>query len=374
MSNVTAENQRVRIAAPGRINLIGEHTDYNDGYVLPAAIGQHMEFEIEKNGDQALCRISSEALQKTMQANLNHLKPGEGWENYILGVLSEISKYSGKLRGFDANFRSDIPQGSGLSSSAALECGMAYGLNALFELGLPSLDLIRLSQEAEHRFVGTQCGIMDQFACVMGRKNQFILLDCRNLEYRYIPAALGAYSLLLISSGVKHSLADSAYNERRAECLKGVAHLQKMYPEIESLRDASLEHLECLRHTVSDTVSQRCRFVIEENARVLKAAEALEHSDMETLGALLSDSHKGLRDDYQVSCREVDFLVDTALSFQEVLGARIMGGGFGGCSLNLVRTDSVERVSEQLCLAYRQSFGREAEPLEVRISDGVRLL
>lgn len=368
------DSDRVRVAAPGRINLIGEHTDYNEGFVLPAAIGQQIEFDFEKNGEGSLCHISSSTLQKTMRADLNHLQPARGWENYILGVLSEISKRSGRVSGFNATLRSDIPPGSGLSSSAALECGLAYGLNALFELGLSPLELIRLSQEAERSFVGTQCGIMDQFACVMGRKNQFILLDCRDLQYRYIPAILGDYSLLLISSGVSHSLADSAYNQRRAECAAGVALLQKVCPEIHSLRDASLQQVESLKGAGPETVLQRCRFVVEENARVLRAAEALEHSDMESLGSLLSESHRGLRDDYQVSCREVDFLVDTALSFSEVLGARIMGGGFGGCSLNLVRTDAVEKVSAQLCRAYRQSFGREAEPLEVRISDGVRLL
>lgn len=374
MPSSEPEKNRIRIAAPGRINLIGEHTDYNDGFVLPAAIGQQVVFELEKNGDASLCHISSATLQKSMQVNLKDLRPAGGWENYISGVLSEISKRSGGLRGFNATLSSDIPPGSGLSSSAALECGLAFGLNALFNLGLSPLDLVRLSQQAECNFTGTQCGIMDQFASVMGRKNQFIFLDCRDLQYRYIPAALGAYSLLLISSGVRHSLADSAYNERRAECKAGVTRLQKAYPKISSLRDASLEHLESLKGDMPKTVFQRCRYVLEENTRVLRAVEALEHSDMETLGSLLSESHRGLRDDYQVSCPEVDFLVDRALAFPEVLGARIMGGGFGGCSLNLVRTDAVKKVSGQLCAAYLQSFGREAEPLEVRISDGVRLL
>jgi galactokinase len=365
---------RMRIAAPGRINLIGEHTDYNEGFVLPAAISRQMVFEFGKNGSESRCHISSHTVQKTMQADLNQLRPSGGWENYILGVLAELSKHTDKLRGFDATFSSDIPTGSGLSSSAALDCGLAFGLNALFELGLSPLQLIRLSQRAEHSFVGTQCGIMDQFACVMGRKGHFMLLDCRSLQHRYVPADLGPYSLLLIHSGVQHALADSAYNQRRAECDAGVARLRKMYPEIHALRDAASEHLRDLQGAVPEPVFQRCRFVVEENARVLRAVEALEASDMETLGTLLSESHRGLRDDYQVSCPEVDFLVDTALSFEEVLGARIMGGGFGGCSLNLVRTDAVEDVGARLCAAYRQSFGREAEPLEVRISDGARLL
>lgn len=361
------------MAAPGRINLLGEHTDYNEGFVLPAAIGQQMVFTFEKNGSSSQCRITSASLGKSMQADLGHLQPSGGWENYISGVLRELLKRSGKLEGFDVDFKSNIPAGAGLSSSAALECGLAFGLNVLFELGLSPLELIRLSQEAEHNFVGTQCGIMDQFACVMGRKNHFILLDCRDLQHRYIPADLGNCSLLLMGSGIKHALAESAYNERRAECQRGVAVLRETFPEIRSLRDATAEHLNALADVLPNTVKKRCRYVIEENARVLQAVQALENRDMEGLGALLSQSHRGLRDDYQVSCPEVDFLVDTALSFPGVLGARIMGGGFGGCSLNLVRSEDLEWVQTALCKAYRESFGREAEPLEVRISDGVRI-
>jgi galactokinase len=374
MSVSQTKHNPLRVAAPGRINLIGEHTDYNNGYVLPAAIGQHMAFTFEKNDSGALCRISSETFEKTLEADLHRLQPAEGWENYVLGVLAELVKRSGKLSGFDVNFSSNIPSGSGLSSSAALECGLAFGLNTLFDLGLSPMELIRLSRAAEHNFVGTQCGIMDQFASVMGRKNHFMLLDCRDLHYRYIPADLGDCSLLLIGSGVKHTLAESAYNQRRGECQSGVALLRETFPGIRSLRDAGLEHLHALAHSLPKIVEQRCRYVIQENARVLKAVQALENSDMAALGALLSESHRGLRDDYQVSCPEVDFLVDTAESLPEVLGARIMGGGFGGCSLNLVHTSALEKVRDQLCKAYLESFGREAEPLEVRISDGARIL
>jgi len=363
----------LKVAAPGRINLLGEHTDYNEGFVLPAALGQQMVFTFEKNGSPDQCRITSTTLGTTMVADLGHLRASGGWENYISGVLGELLKRSGKLEGFDVEFKSDIPPGTGLSSSAALECGLAFGLNILFELGLSPLELIRLSQEAEHNFVGTQCGIMDQFTCVMGRKNHFILLDCRDLQHRYIPADLGDCSLLLMGSGIKHALAESAYNDRRAECQRGVALLRETFPEIRSLRDATAEHLKALTDSLPNTLKKRCRYVIEENARVLQAVQALEDRDMESLGALLSQSHQGLRDDYQVSCPEVDFLVDTALSLPGVLGARIMGGGFGGCSLNLVRSEAVESVQARLCEAYRESFGREAEPLEVRISDGVRV-
>lgn len=364
---------RLKVAAPGRINLLGEHTDYNEGFVLPATIEQQISFTFKKNESPNRCRITSTSLGKVMRADLDLLRPTRGWENYISGVLAELLKRSGKLQGFDVDFKSDIPPGAGLSSSAALECGLAFGLNLLFELGLSPLELIRLSQKAEHHFVGTQCGIMDQFACVMGRKNHFILLDCRDLHHRYIPADLGDCSLLLMGSGVKHTLAESAYNDRREECRRGVAILRKTFPEIHSLRDTTTEHLNALEDSLPGIVSKRCRYVLEENARVLKAVQALENRDMEGLGTLLCESHRGLRDDYQVSCPEVDFLVDTALSYPGVLGARIMGGGFGGCSLNLVRSEALESAQAGIRKAYRDSFGKEAEPLEVRISDGVRV-
>ncbi|MEJ2161837.1 MAG: galactokinase [Robiginitalea sp.] len=361
------------VISPGRINLIGEHTDYNDGYVLPAAIELHIKIHLEKNESEDKCRIYSKTLQAHVEADLRNLHPGSGWENYILGVLNEIQKWGGKLQGFDGSIDSVLPPGAGLSSSAALECGLTFGLNKLFSLGLDPLEIIQLSQKAEHRYAGTQCGILDQFACVMGRKDHFILLDCRSMEYRYLPARLEPYQLLLIDSRVSHSHADSGYNQRREECRQGVAILQQSFPEIKSLRDASAAHLDSIRKKMPETLFRRCQFIIEENARVLRASDALEAGDPDTLGNLLTGSHNGLRDLYEVSCPEVDFLVDTASSLPGVLGARMMGGGFGGCSLNLVHTEALPEVREHLTSAYRQSFGLEAEPLEVRLGDGVRL-
>ena len=365
----------VRVLSPGRINLIGEHTDYNDGFVMPAAIGLNVEFHLERNGSPTRCRISSETLGSGMQADLEDLHPREaGWENYILGVLSEIRSRTGRLQGFDGRIRSTLPPGAGLSSSAALECGLAFGLNELFGLGLAPMELARLSQQAEHRFAGTQCGILDQFACVMGRKDHFLLLDCRSMEYRYIPARLGPCRLLLINSRVSHSHASSGYNERREQCRQGVAFLQRHFPEVRSLRDASLAQLESVEGMMPEVLFRRCRYVLEENTRVLEAAGALEQLRMEELGRLLSASHEGLRRGYEVSCPELDFLVDTAGSLPGVLGARMMGGGFGGCCLILVHGEAMQEVQKQLLLAYGRSFGREAEPLEVRLGDGVRLL
>ena len=365
----------IRVAAPGRINLIGEHTDYNEGLVLPAAVELDIRFRLQKNGTIGQCRVYSESIGKSLEADLHNLPAdSRGWERYIYGVLNELSRFSDQLKGFDAKLTSRLPAGAGLSSSAALECGLAYGLNELFSLGISPMDLIQIAQQAEIKYSGTQCGIMDQFASMMGKKDHFIFLDCRTLDYRYIPARLGDYRLVLINSGVTHSLSDSAYNQRREECRQGVSILRGNFPKIRSLRDANPEQLEAVRHEMPIPVANRCRYVIEENSRVLKAVDALRHSDIQTLGALLCDTHEGLRDLYEVSCPELDFLVDTAMSLPDVAGSRIMGGGFGGCSLNLVRKGAVQEVISHLTAAYLERFGREAESLETGLGDGVRLL
>ncbi len=363
----------VQVISPGRINLIGEHTDYNQGYVLPAALEAHLKLTLRKNQSPARCRIHSDALQARWEADLDNLPENpRGWEGYLTGVLRELLQRSGSLRGFDAWIASELPTGAGLSSSAALECGLAYGLDQLFSLGIPPVELVHLSQRAEVRYGGTECGIMDPFACVMGQKGHFIFLDCQTMEYRYIPADLGAYQLVLIHSGVQHALADSAYNQRRAECREGVGILRGRFEDIRSLRDATDAHLEAVRAGMPPPIYNRCRYVVEENARVPKAVEALERSDMPALGRLLWETHQGLRDLYEVSCPELDFLVDTAIGLPGVAGARIMGGGFGGCSLNLVLAEAVPEVVARLKAAYREGFGREAEPLEVVLADGVR--
>jgi galactokinase len=365
----------VRVAAPGRINLIGEHTDYNEGFVLPAATGLHMQFSLQANGSPGQCRLFSETFQEGVSVDLGDLEPLNGsWANYAIGVLHGLSERTGGLKGFDARFSSTLPAGAGLSSSAALECGLAFGLNALFGLGLEPAELIALCQEAEHQFAGTRCGIMDQFAATMGKKGHFMLLDCRSLEHRYIPARLGAYRLLLVNSRVTHSLAGSAYNQRRRECEEGVRWLQGRFSGIRSLRDAGMEQVESVKGEMPEPLWNRCRYVVEENHRVLEAADALLASDMEKLGGLLLASHEGLRHQYEVSCPELDFLADTALSLPGVLGARMMGGGFGGCTLNLVHEDALKAVSSALTKAYRKGFGRDAAPFEVTPGDGVRLL
>jgi len=365
----------IRVVAPGRINLIGEHTDYNEGFVLPAAVELDLCFRLQKNGTPGRVRIYSKSIGASMETDLENLKPPtRGWERYIHGVLKELSDATDRLKGFDGEVTSRLPAGAGLSSSAALECGLAYGLNALFGLEIPPMDLIQIAQRAEIKYSGTECGIMDQFTSMMGKKDHFIFLDCRTLEYRYIPARLEGYRLVLINSRVTHTLADSAYNQRREECRQGVSILRKSFPEVHALRDANSDQLQAVRLKMPRPVANRCRYVIEENLRVLKAVEALEHSDMQTLGNLLWETHEGLRELYEVSCPELDFLVDTAMSLPDVAGSRMMGGGFGGCSLNLVRQEAIPEVISHLLSAYRGRFGRDAEPLETDLGDGVRLL
>ena len=365
----------IRVAAPGRINLIGEHTDYNEGFVLPAAIGLDLTFRLQKNGTAGQVRLYSENMGATMETDLRDLRaPSRGWERYVHGVLQELSGVTDRLKGFDGEVASRLPAGAGLSSSAALECGLAYGLNALFKLNIPSLELIRIAQRAEIKYAGTECGIMDQFASMMGKKDHFIFLDCRTLEYRYIPARLEGYRLVLINSRVTHTLADTSYNQRREECRQGVSILRKHFPEIRSLRDTSPDQLRAVHPEMPKKIADRCRYVIEENIRVHKAVDALGRSDIQTLGTLLWETHQGLRERYEVSCAELDFLVDTAMSLPGVAGSRMMGGGFGGCSLNLVQEEAVPGVISHLLAAYRERFGREAESLETVLGDGVRLL
>jgi galactokinase len=365
----------IGVAAPGRINLIGEHTDYNEGFVLPAAIELDLYFRLRRNDTPGQVRLYSESMRASMETDLGNLKtPSGGWERYIHGVLKELSDKTDRLKGFEGVVTSRLPAGAGLSSSAALGCGLTYGLNALFSLDIPPMELIHIAQRAEIKYAGTECGIMDQFASMMGKKDHFIFLDCRTLEHQYIPARLEGYRLLLINSRVTHNLADSGYNQRREECRQGVSILQKSFPYVRALRDASPDQLVAVRPEMPKPVADRCRYVIEENSRVLMAVKALEHADMQTLGNLLWQTHEGLRTLYEVSCPEIDFLVDTAMSLPEVAGSRMMGGGFGGCTLNLVREEHTAGVTSHLLSAYRERFGRDAESLETGLGDGVRLL
>ena len=351
--------KKLVVTSPGRINLIGEHTDYNEGYVLPTAIDSHIELTFTEHPSPHQIGVISKDLDKSFEADLRDIQPSkESWENYVLGVIAGIQARTNGLRGFRCSLESSIPIGSGLSSSAALECGIASGVNELFELGLDPITLVKLSQEAEHQFVGTQCGIMDQFASVMSKADKVILLDCRSLEHRYIPLELGDYRFLLINSHVHHALASSEYNTRRKQCAKAVDIIAKTYPEVSALRDVTWAMVEDQKSRMSDTLFRRCKYVVEENQRVLASVKALQDGNLPYLGTLLYQSHAGLRDEYEVSCPEIDFLVDFTQDYSEVLGARIMGGGFGGCSLNLIHKEAITDLVALIGPTYQEKFGK----------------
>lgn len=365
----------VTVHSPGRINLIGEHTDYNMGYVMPTAIDKKITFKFNKNHSETICNVHSQDFDKGFSVDLKKIeRSNTEWENYVLGVLHEILKRTDKLKGFDCTFKSTIPAGSGVSSSAALECGLAFGLNELFDLGLSKLDIVELSQKAEHTFVGTLCGIMDQFASVMSKTDHVILLDCRSMEHSYIPIDLNPYKLILLNTHVSHNLASSEYNTRRKECEEGVAIIQRKYPEIRTLRDVTLDILKTCETDLPIVVYDRCKFIVEENNRVLSMAKALKGKDLQMVGRLLYQGHEGLSSEYEISCPESDFLVNFSKSIPQVLGARQMGGGFGGCTINLVHEDAVENYVKAISEEYQGKFGIQLSVFEGLPSGGTRFI
>jgi galactokinase len=364
------------VRAPGRVNLIGEHTDYNEGFVLPAAIDKEIVFAVALNGLNS-ARLFS--LDKTEAHELplgaTPLRPGATlWANYLLGVVAQLQRRGVTVPGFDCVFGGNVPMGAGLSSSAAVECGLAFALNELLHLELSRLELARLAQRAEHEFAGVQCGIMDQFASLFGQAGQVVRLDCRSLEHQYFPFDSAAYHLVLCNSGVKHSLASSEYNTRRQECGQGVAVLSQYYPLVHSLRDATLAQLTQHRAELGEVVYRRCRYVVEENQRVEAASQHLAAGDMAAFGRQMYASHAGLRDDYQVSCPELDLLVELAQGQPAVLGARMMGGGFGGCTINLVPAAAVPGFIAATSVAFQQHLGRPLETYQTTIVGGVSVL
>ncbi|KYP13694.1 MAG: galactokinase [Flavihumibacter sp. CACIAM 22H1] len=359
------------VSSPGRINLIGEHTDYNLGYVLPAAIDKYIHVAIRKRADQQLTIFAAD-LNSTYQGAIgNWEKSPLQWPDYLLGVLKELEGETGTIPGLDICFGGDIPAGAGLSSSAAIECGLARAVNDLLGLKLTKIQLVQLAQAAENRFVGVQCGIMDQFASMFGMKDKAILLDCRSLKYEYIPLELNQYAILLLDSQVKHQLAGSAYNVRREQCDMGVKALRKVYPHVNSLRDANRAMIEyTLKDRIPDLVYNRCKYVVEENLRLQVGCEALRRNDLVSFGKKMFASHVGLSKLYEVSCPELDYLVDLARLEHAIIGARMMGGGFGGCTINLIRKAFINEVVDRIQESYFQKFGNSPTPIVCQLSNG----
>ncbi len=362
------------VRSPGRINLIGEHTDYNEGFVMPAAINKEVVFAIAPSADDQ-CLIFSEQYQELHLVNLLTPKPVHEprWVNYLLGVIHQFVHRGLSVKPFQCVFGGDIPLGAGLSSSAAVECGFAFAINELFQFNLPRAELIRIAQWSEHNFVGVKCGIMDQFASVMGKAQHAVVLDCRTLEYQYVPVQLGENTIVLCDTKVKHALVDSQYNQRRRECEEGVQLLSRYYEHVKSLRDVSVEMLEQHKQEFPGHVYQRCRYVVDENKRVLDASRDLQREDLIAFGQKMFATHEGLSREYQVSCEELDFLVEVAREHPGVIGARMMGGGFGGCTINLVRRSAANDFIQTASHAYMSKFSREMETYRVSIEDGTSI-
>jgi galactokinase len=358
--------------SPGRINIIGEHVDYNDGFVFPAAIDRYVCFAIQRSSNAHSVWVAKD-LGETFQWIPNQpLVPSATlWANYLLGVLYQLEERGIKVPPVEMVFSSSIPMGAGLSSSAALECGFAFALNELFRFGLDPAEIAKIGQQAEHVFVGVKCGIMDQFACVFGERGQAILLDCRSLTHTYYPADLGECTLVLFDTGVKHTHLTSGYNDRRNEVEAGMKIIQQKYPSVRTYRDCTQEMLEEVKQELGLLLYRRCQFVVEEIGRVQKAAIALKEKNHALLGLIMTATHNGLSEDYDVSCPELDFLVEQAIQEAGVYGARMMGGGFGGCTLNLVRQNTVAALQARLSQRYREVFGIELKSYMVNISKGV---
>ena len=364
----------IKVASPGRINLIGEHTDYNNGFVMPAAIDKKIYFRFRKNSTKNLVRIYSETFDAYVEFNLQKLtKSTNSWENYLLGVIDEIQKLGKQLQGFDCILKSELPIGAGISSSAALECGFAEGLNSLFNLDLAQMEIVKLSQRAENNFVGSNCGIMDQFASVMSKKDHFIKLDCESLEASFIPAKIEHCKLLLLNTNVSHNLADSEYNSRRQECETAVAVIQQNYSAVKSLRQVSFNMLEEFKEEIGAIGFKRCLYVLEENERVQETEKALRDGNLQTIGKLMYASHRGLQHQYEVSCPELDFLVDFSEEKPFIYGSRMMGGGFGGCTINLIEADKIDAYFEEVKKVYQEKFNITPTAITVVPDEGTQI-
>lgn len=354
--------------SPGRINLIGEHTDYNGGFVFPGAVDKGIMAAIRPNGTERV-RAWSLDMNEASEFGLGEAdKPAQSWARYIFGVCREVQKRGGRIGGFDTVFAGDVPLGAGMSSSAALESTYAFALNELWQCGIDKFELAKIGQATEHNYCGVNCGIMDQFASVFSKRGNLIRLDCRSLEYEYFPFDPKGYRLVLLDSRVKHELVGSPYNDRRASCERVARVLGQ-----EFLRGATMEQLDAVKGQISEEDYKRARYVIGEERRVLDVCDALGRGDYETVGRRMYETHWGMSKDYEVSCEELDFLVEVAEACG-VTGSRIMGGGFGGCTINLVKDERYDDFIAKAREQFAARYGHEPKVYDVVISDGSRRL
>lgn len=355
--------------SPGRINFIGEHIDYNDGFVLPSAIDKGIYYAIALNNTDEL-NFHAVDFNEKLTIKISDVKKMSGWKNYVLSVVNEFLIKGLQVKGFDCVFGGDIANGAGISSSAAVEGGLAFGINELFGFGFSRKELALLCQRAEHNFPGVMCGIMDQYANMHGKKDHVILLDTRSVEHEYFPLKLEGYEVVLINTNVHHSLASSEYNVRRKQCEEGLAILKKE-KGITSFRDIkSADELLSVKDKMDNKVYDRCKFVVEEIIRTQEAARLLQEDNLSEFGRLMYETHEGLSKLYEVSCKELDFLVEKARDYKDVIGARMMGGGFGGCTINIIKNEGLEAFLADATTAYQKKFQIDPEVIKVKVGDG----
>ena len=362
------------IRSPGRVNIIGEHTDYNEGFVLPAAIDKAIYIAIGKRDDDTI-HLYAQDYQQSHEVTLTTVTPSDKhWPNYILGIVDQLQKRGYNHGGFNLVIDGDVPLGAGLSSSAAVECATAFALNELFKLVIEKIEMVKMAQLAEQTFAKVMVGIMDQFASMFGKQGHVIKLDCRSLEYEYVPLDLKGIKILLLNTNVKHSLASSEYNTRRQQCEQGVAWVKEAHPGVKSLRDVTVEMLDKNVASRDQIIFRRCKYVVEENIRLLKGCEDLKSGDIEALGKKMFRTHEGLSKEYEVSCKELDYLVDYVKDNSSVLGARMMGGGFGGCTINLVKEESIDDLVKNISKDYQQAMNLELSAYIAGIEDGTSVV
>ncbi len=357
--------------SPGRVNLIGEHTDYNGGFVFPGAIDKGIYAVINPNGTDKVRAYSADYNEQVEFGMNEEDAPKESWARYIFGVCREMKKRGFKPKGFDTVFVGDVPLGAGMSSSAALESTFANALNEIFNLNIDRFELARIGQSTEHNYCGVKCGIMDQFASVFGKKGHLMRLNCATMEFEYFPFNPEGYKVVLLDTVVKHELASSAYNKRRESCENACAHIKARHPEVNFLSDATMEMLDEVKSEISEEDYKRAVYVIGEKKRVLDVCDALEKGDYDTVGDRMFGTHYGMSKEYEVSCEELDFLNDVAKQCG-VTGSRVMGGGFGGCTINLVKEELYDNFIATAKKEYLAKFNREPKVYDVVISDGAR--
>ena len=371
--NIFGCTETLVVRSPGRVNIIGEHTDYNQGFVLPAAIDKAIYVAIGKRTDSAVHLFAIDFKEK-VEINIADIKPTSNWDTYLLGIVDQLLKRGHKITGFNLVLDGDVPLGAGLSSSAAVECATVFALNELFHLQMSKLEMVQIAQKAEQTFSGVQCGIMDMFASMFGKKEHVIKLDCRSLEYAYKPFQLDGYKIVLLNTNVKHALSSSAYNERRQQCEQGVAWIKEQHPQVSSLRDVTLEMLQQHVATKDAVIFMRCKYVVEEIQRLLLGCIDLENGDLVSLGKKMFATHYALSKLYEVSCKELDYLADAVKDNKNVLGARMMGGGFGGCTINLIKEDAIEELVDTLSIGYKKEMLLELSAYVASIENGTEVI